>query len=86
MRVAGDIATLHLDGPIAGGSQFELPTVTMHLTAGQSGAIETRLHGTGYGDPGLAFTAVAASIIGEVTVPSRCFPKPNPVLTTTKIG
>lgn len=86
ITVEGNIATLHLDGPIAGGSQFELPTVTLHLTAGQSGAIEAKLHGGSYDDPGLAFTAVVSSIIGDTNVPSRCFPNPNPVLTTTTIG
>ncbi|MER7011834.1 cyclase [Saccharopolyspora sp. NPDC000359] len=84
--VDGDVATLHLDGPLEGGAEFELPTVTAHLTAGDSGTIETKLHGTSYDDPGLTFTAAVSSIIGDVDVPSRCFPNPNPVLTTTTIG
>ncbi|MEV0084250.1 cyclase [Saccharopolyspora sp. NPDC050642] len=84
--VDGNVATIHLDGPIAGGSEFELPTVTAHLTAGDSGTIETKLHGTSHDDPGLTFTAVVGSIIGDQNVPSRCFPNPNPVLTTTTIG
>ncbi|MGP4018854.1 cyclase [Saccharopolyspora sp. 5N708] len=84
--VDGGVATLHLDGPIPGGSEFELPTVTVHLTAGPSGAIETKLHGTSHDDPGLTFTAVVSTIIGDTNVPSRCFPNPNPVLTTTTIG
>ncbi|MDA3628700.1 cyclase [Saccharopolyspora sp. WRP15-2] len=86
ITVEGNTATLHLDGPIAGGSQFELPTVTAHLTAGDSGTIETKLAGTSYDDPGLTFTAVVSSIIGDTNVPSKCFPNPNPVLTTTTIG
>ncbi|MER5392161.1 cyclase [Saccharopolyspora sp. NPDC002686] len=86
ITVEGNTATLHLDGPIAGGSQFELPTVTAHLTAGDSGTIETKLSGTSYDDPGLTFTAVVSSIIGDTNVPSKCFPNPNPVLTTTTIG
>ncbi|MGW1682398.1 cyclase [Saccharopolyspora sp. NPDC002376] len=86
INVDGNVATLHLDGPIAGGSQFELPTVTAHLTAGDSGAIETKLYGTSYSDPGLTFNAVVSSIIGDTNVPSKCFPSPNPVLATTTIG
>ncbi|GAA4614674.1 cyclase [Saccharopolyspora hordei] len=86
LTVDGDIATLHLDGPIAGGAEFELPTVTAHLTAGESGTIETKLYGTSYDDPGLTFTAVVSSIIGDIEVPSGCFPNPNPILTTTTIG
>lgn len=84
--VDGDVATLHLDGPLEGGTEFELPTVTAHLTAGDSGTIETKLHGTSHDDPGLTFTAVVSSVIGDVEVPSGCFPNPNPVLTTTTIG
>lgn len=86
ITVEGNMATLHLDGPMQGGANFELPTVTAHLTAGESGTIETKLHGTSYDDPGLTFTAVVSSIVGDQNVPSRCFPNPNPVLTTTNIG
>ncbi|GAA2342537.1 cyclase [Saccharopolyspora halophila] len=84
--VDGDMATLHFDGPIAGGSDFELPTVTVHLTAGESGTVESKLAGTGYDDPGLTFTAVVSSIIGDVDVPTGCFPNPSPVLSSTTIG
>src|SRR5690606_19239935 len=86
LTVDGDIATLHLDGPIAGGAEFELPTVTAHLTAGESGTIETKLYGTSYDDPGLTFAVVVSSIIGAIEVPSGCFPNPSPILTTTTIG
>ena len=85
INVENGVATVHLDGPIAGGSEFELPTITVHLTAGESGTIETKLAGTSYDDPGLTFTAVVSSIIGDVDVPSSCFPNPNPTLTTTTI-
>ena len=69
-----------MPGRLAGGPQFELPTVTAHLTAGRSGKIETRLYGTSYDDPGLTLDAVVSSVIGDTKVPSRCFPNPNPVL------
>ena len=84
--VANNVATLSFPGPIAGGSTFKLPTVTAHLTAGQSGTIVTKLAGTSYSDPGLTFNAVASSIIGDVTAPTSCFPNPSPVFTTTTIG
>lgn len=86
IAVADGVATLSFPGPIAGGATFELPTVTAHLTAGQSGTIETKLSGTGYSDPGLTFKAVASTIIGDVTAPTACFPNPSPVFTTTTIG
>ncbi|MER6799255.1 cyclase, partial [Amycolatopsis mediterranei] len=77
---------LSFPGPIAGGATFELPTVTAHLTAGQSGTIQTKLGGTSYSDPGLTFKAVASTIIGDLTAPTACFPNPSPVFTTTTIG
>ncbi|MEU4523063.1 cyclase [Amycolatopsis sp. NPDC024027] len=86
LSVANGVATLSFPGPIAGGATFELPTVTAHLTAGQSGTIETKLGGTSYGDPGLTFKAVASTIIGDLTAPTACFPNPSPVFTTTTIG
>ncbi|WP_329044309.1 cyclase [Amycolatopsis sp. NBC_01488] len=86
IAVADGVATLSFPGPIAGGATFELPTVTAHLTAGQSGTIETKLSGTSYSDPGLTFKAVASTIIGDITAPTACFPNPSPVFTTTTIG
>ncbi|RZS31447.1 dehydratase [Herbihabitans rhizosphaerae] len=86
IKVENGIAVVTFPGPIAGGAQFELPTITAHLTAGQSGAIESKLYGASYDDPGLTFTAVISSIIGDVEAPTSCFPNPNPVLTTTTIG
>ncbi len=86
ITVANRVATLSFPGPIAGGATFELPTVTAHLTAGQSGTIQTKLGGTSYSDPGLTFKAVASTIIGDLTAPTACFPNPSPVFTTTTIG
>ncbi|MBB4682536.1 cyclase [Amycolatopsis jiangsuensis] len=86
IAVADGVATLSFPGPIAGGATFELPTITVHLTAGDSGTIETKLAGSSYDDPGLTFQAIASSIIGDVTAPTACFPSPSPVFTTTTIG
>lgn len=84
--VADGIVTVTFPGPIAGGAAFELPTITAHLTAGESGAIESTLYGTSYDDPGLTFTALVAGPIGDIEAATSCFPNPNPVLTTTTIG
>ncbi|GAA3560423.1 cyclase [Amycolatopsis ultiminotia] len=86
IAVADGIATLSFPGPIAGGATFELPTITVHLKAGDSGKIETKLSGSSYDDPGLTFKAVAGTVIGDVTAPTACFPSPSPVFTTTTIG
>jgi dehydratase len=80
------VMTVTFEGPIAGGATFELPTITAHLTAGPSGTIDSSLYGTSYDDPGLTFTAVVSSIIGDVSAPTACFPNPNPALTSTTIG
>lgn len=85
ITVSGNVATLSFPGPIAGGSTFELPTVTAHLTAGSAGTIETKLAGTGYSDPGLTFTAVVSAGF-DVSAPTSCFPNPSPTFTTTTIG
>lgn len=83
---ADGVVTVTFPGPIAGGATFELPTVTAHLTAGASGTIDSTLYGTSYADPGLTFTAVVSTIIGDISAPTSCFPNPNPVLTTTTIA
>jgi dehydratase len=82
----GAIVVVTFPGPIAGGSAFELPTITAHLTAGASGVIESGLYGTSFDDPGLTFTTVASTFLGDINAPTSCFPDPNPVLTSTTIG
>ncbi|MBB4904680.1 cyclase [Actinophytocola algeriensis] len=83
---SGGVVTVSFAGPIAGGATFELPTITAHLTAGASGAIDASLYGTSYDDPGLTFTAVVGTFIGDISAPTSCFPNPNPVLTSTTIA
>ncbi|MFI5610467.1 cyclase [Amycolatopsis sp. NPDC051903] len=85
ITVSGGVATLAFPGPIAGGASFELPTVTVHLTAGSAGTIETKLAGTSYDDPGLTFTAVVNQLV-DISAPTACFPSPSPVFTTTTVG
>lgn len=83
---SGGVVTVSFSGPIAGGSTFELPTITAHLTAGASGSIDATLYGTSYDDPGLTFTTVVSTFLGDISAPTSCFPNPNPVLTSTAIG
>lgn len=83
---ADGIVTVTFAGPIAGGATFELPTITAHLTAGASGSIDSTLYGASYADPGLTFTAVVNTFLGEISAPTSCFPNPNPTLTSTAIG
>ncbi len=83
---SGGVVTVQFPGPVPGGSTFELPTITAHLTSGASGAIESTLYGTSYDDPGLTFTTVVSTFIGDITAPTSCFPNPNPVLTSTTIA
>lgn len=77
---------VHTPGPINGGSQFQLPTLTLKLTAGGPGRIESRVGGTGYSDPGLTFTANVHASFFDVDVPVSCYPSPNPTLTVTTVS
>ncbi|ALG07526.1 hypothetical protein [Kibdelosporangium phytohabitans] len=82
----GNDVVLKVAGPLKGGAAFELPTVTLNLTAGSSGKIESRLGGTGYDAPGLTFTAVIIALGFPVNAASVAYPNPSPVLTSTTIG
>ena len=86
VALEGNEIVLRVAGPMAGGQSFELPTVTVNLTAGQSGAIETTLAGTSYDDPGLTFTAVIIAFGFPIDAAATAYPSPSPVLTTTTIG
>lgn len=83
---SGGVVTVAWDGPMPGGSAFEIPTVTAHLTAGASGSIDATLYGTSYDDAGLTFTTVVSTFLGDISAPTSCFPNPNPVLSSTTIG
>jgi dehydratase len=83
---SGGVVLVTWDGPMPGGSTFEIPTVTAHLTAGASGSIDATLYGSSYDDAGLTFTTVVSSFLGDISAPTSCFPNPNPVLTSTAIA
>jgi dehydratase len=83
---SGNVITVTVPGPIAGGATFTLPTLTLGLTAGSSGTIQAQLAGTSFSDPGLTFTAVTSVLGFPVNAPTVGFPNPNPILATTTIG
>lgn len=84
-QVGNNLVT-SVTGPINGGAQFQLPALTINLTAGDSGAITTTLAGTSFTDAGLKFTATVSVFGFPVDAPTTCFPSPAPTLTSTTIG
>jgi dehydratase len=84
---ADSVVTVTVPGPLAGGSTFQLPALHLSLTAsGAAGStIETRLAGTSYDDPGMAFTANVKVSFFSVNVPATCFASPSPTFTSTTI-
>ncbi|GAA2995123.1 cyclase [Actinokineospora diospyrosa] len=86
LTVSGGVATLATTGSIPGGGTFELPTITLNLTAGAPGTIQTTLYGTSFANPGLTATGVVrVPLLGNVNVPASCYPSPNPAITTTTV-
>lgn len=83
---SGGNVVVDVPGPIAGGATATLPTLTINVTAGSSGSIDTKLAGTSYSDPGLTFTAVISVIGIPVNAPTNGYPDTSPVLTSASIG
>jgi dehydratase len=85
---SGNVVTVTVPGPLAGGSTFQLPA--LHLTLVAAGAagttIDTRLAGTSYTDPGMTFTANVQAGPFPVNVPTSCYANPSPTLTSTAIA
>lgn len=84
-QVGNNIVT-SVPGPLNAGAQFQLPALTLNLTAGDSGTITTTLAGTSFTDAGLKFTATVSVFGFPIDAPTTCFPSPAPTLTTTTIG
>ncbi len=83
---SGGNVVVNIPGPIAGSATATLPTLTIDVTAGSSGSIDTKLAGTSYSDPGLTFTAVISVIGISVNAPTTGYPTTSPVLASTSIG
>jgi dehydratase len=87
VSVSSGVATIAVPGPIAAGTTFTLPTLTLGLTAGASGStINTSLYGTSYSDPGLTFTAVLNVLFFTVNASTVGYPAANPTLTSTSVS
>ena len=84
---SGGVVTIVIPGPIAAGTTFTLPTLTLGLKAGASGStINTTLSGTSYSNPGLTFTAVINVLFFTVNASVVGYPTTSPVLTSTKVS
>ncbi|GAB2448499.1 hypothetical protein GCM10027262_72000 [Nocardia tengchongensis] len=88
--VAGTVSTsggnvvLTVPGPIAGGTSFTPPAVTINVTAGSPGtSITSQYAGTSFANPGMTMTTKVA-FIGNVA--TACYPNPSPTLTTTTVS
>jgi dehydratase len=83
---SGGVVTISVPNTIKAGTTFTLPTLTLNLTSGASGSINTALAGTSFSDPGLTFTA-EISIIGiGVSGSAVGYPTTSPTLTSTSIS
>jgi hypothetical protein len=77
----------NIPGPIPANQNYQLPAVTVTLTAGTAAlsTIQPKLGGTSYTDPGFTTTAVVTSPI-SADVTTECFPSPpSPAWSTTTI-
>lgn len=87
VSVSSGVVSIRVPGPIAAGTTFTLPTLTLHLTAGASGGtVVSTLSGTGYSDPGLTFTAVLSVFGFSVNANTVGYPTTQPALTSTTIS
>ena len=83
---SGSNVVVNIPGPIAGGATATLPTLTIKVTAGSSGSINTQLAGTSYTSPGLTFTAVISVIGISINAPTTGYPTTSPILATSTIS
>lgn len=81
---SSDALVITATGPVAAGTNYQLPALTITVAAKDSGIVQTTLGGTSFDDPGLTLTAVAR-LGGDVDVATSCYPDPNPGLTSTTI-
>ena len=82
----GNDVVIKVAGPIPGGATYQLPTLSVRLKSGRRGtAVETKLKGTSYDDPGLTLQAKIKWKFLSTSAPVACYPDPNPALTTTLV-
>jgi dehydratase len=71
------VLVIKVAGPIPGGANYQLPTLSVRLKSG--------LKGTSYDDPGLTLQARIKWKFVTTTAPVSCYPDPNPALTRTVV-
>lgn len=86
IALEGNDVVLRVPGPIKGGADYELPTVTVVLQAGGTGQIVSKIGGTSFEQPGLTFVATIIAFGFRVDANATGYPDPSPVLTTTTIS
>ena len=85
VEATNGVVTIKVAGPIPGGAGYQLPSLTVKLRAGRSGAIETRLQGTSFDNPGLNLRATIKWKFVTIKSAVACYPDPNTPLTHTDI-
>jgi dehydratase len=85
VEATNGVVTIKVAGPIPGGAGYQLPSLTVRLRAGRSGAIETRLQGTSFDNPGLNLRATIKWKFVTIKSAVACYPDPNTPLTHTDI-
>lgn len=87
VAVSGGNLVFSIPGPIAGGAEFVLPTLTLTVTAGPAagGPVVLKLDGFTLANPALTFTARIQGTTVTADVSTSCFPNPNVVLTSTNV-
>lgn len=80
--LVGSDVVLTVPGPIAGGSSFTPPAVTINVTADAPGTITSKYAGTSYSSPGMTMTT---RVSPGINVATSCYPNPSPTLTTTNV-
>ncbi|MYS21702.1 dehydratase [Streptomyces sp. DvalAA-14] len=85
---SGNVVTLTIPGPLAGGSLVKVPTINFTLKAGASGGVvSTQIVGSSYDDPGLNVTSQITQDDATVTSsPAACFATDSPLLSSTHIN
>jgi dehydratase len=82
LRESDHALVITAPGPVPGGADYQLPTLSITVTANERGDIQSTLGGISFDEPGLTFTAVARP---DAAVATSCYPDPNLILTSTTI-
>lgn len=81
----GNTLWFTIDGPIAGGTYFQLPTISITLQARRFGTIRLRLGNDSVFAPDLTFIGRVQGSTVTADVPTACNARPSVTLSTTQI-